>query len=171
MGIYWNRKPWFSCFSRCAERKGSGRCDISGIHIERDARSRSNEYTSSSSVQTASMHKLEVYSAMIRSKLMYWLEAPIMNKSVLNRVEAFQIKVPRKILKMQHAYYNRAHTDLYVFKYAAALLGSLDDPVTKPLSLYHLKQSVKLRAHQPHQASTQILCGHMITARRGPGRG
>ena len=55
--------------------------------------------------------KLHVYSAVVRSKLMYGLETAMLNKSVLNRLDAFQMKGLRKIMKMQHTYYNRTHTN------------------------------------------------------------
>ena len=90
--------------------------------------------------------KLQVYSAVIRSKLMYGLETAMMNKSVLSRLDAFQMKGLRKIMKMQHTYYNRAHTNQYVLDCAAAELGSLDDPLIQPLSQYHRQQRLKLLA-------------------------
>ena len=56
------------------------------------------------------MHTIE-YDAVIRSKLMYGLEATAMNMSVHNRIDAFQMKMPSQVLGKQTTYYHRAHSN------------------------------------------------------------
>ena len=47
---------------------------------------------------TSIRERLHIYEAVIRSKLMYGLESTAMNTSVLNRLDAFQMKVLRQVL-------------------------------------------------------------------------
>ena len=67
-------------------------------------------YTSDNSIA----RKIQIYNATIRSKLMYGLETVVMNTVVLNRLDTFQFKGLRKILKPQTTYVNRTYSNDYV---------------------------------------------------------
>ena len=56
--------------------------------------------------------------AVLRAKLLYGLESAQLNPAVVRRLETFQLKVLRKILKMDTTYIDRANTNETVFKNA-----------------------------------------------------
>ena len=59
----------------------------------------------------------EVYTAdaVLRSKLLYGLESAQLIPSVLKKLETFQLKVLRKILKIDTTYINRVNSNASVF--------------------------------------------------------
>ena len=59
--------------------------------------------------------KLYTADAVPRSKLLYGLESAQLIPSVLKRLEVFQLKVLRKILKIETTYINRANTNQNIF--------------------------------------------------------
>jgi len=59
--------------------------------------------------------KIHTAEAVLRAKLLYGLESAQLIPSVLKRVETFQLKVLRKILKMDTTYINRANTNNKVY--------------------------------------------------------
>jgi len=91
-------------------------------------------------------HKLQVYNAVIRSKLMYGLESIMLNQTVLKELDAFQLKGLRKILKITTTFVNRMHTNEYVFSRARQELDNPDDPAIQPLSKFHKDRRVVLMA-------------------------
>eukprot|EP00959_Pyramimonas_sp_CCMP1952_P362387 7589644-Pyramimonas_sp.AAC.1 len=62
--------------------------------------------------------KLGVYDAVVRSKLIYGLESVQVNVALKKKIDAFQLKGLRQILKLQTTYVNRANTNEFVFRRA-----------------------------------------------------
>ena len=60
--------------------------------------------------------KILVQDAVIRSKLLYGLESAELTSSDLKRLDVFQLKGLRKIMKMETTYINRANTNQRVFE-------------------------------------------------------
>ena len=60
---------------------------------------------------------IKVYTAdaVLRSKLLYGLESAQLIPSVLKKIETFQLKVLRKILKINTTYINRVNTNASVY--------------------------------------------------------
>ena len=60
-------------------------------------------------------HKLNVYDAIIRSKLLYGLESAAMNTTVKHSLDIFQLKGLRKIPKVKTTFIDRAqdHRTIY----------------------------------------------------------
>ena len=67
--------------------------------------------------------KLEVYDAIIRSKLMYGLESVVLNDTQARRLDTFQLKGLRKILKIDTTYVDRAFSNAYVYDKASQALS------------------------------------------------
>ena len=59
-----------------------------------------------------------MFDAVIRSKLFYALETAELPKSLINRLDAFQIRGLRGILKMKHPYHDRTSTNAKVLENA-----------------------------------------------------
>ena len=72
--------------------------------------------------------KLNVYDAIIRSKLVYGLETIQLPQSVLSKLDAFQLKGIRKILNMKTTFITRANTNERVFERANVIAN----PKSKP---------------------------------------
>jgi hypothetical protein len=87
--------------------------------------------------------KLQAYDAIIRSKLMYGLESVVFNESHLRKLDTFQFKGLRKILKLPTTFINREATNAFVYteanKHTARLRGK---PIEK-MSDFH-KQRRKI---------------------------
>ena len=62
--------------------------------------------------------KLVVYDAVVRSKLIYGLESVQVNDSLKSKIDAFQLKGLRQILKIQTTFMNRENTNDEVFRRA-----------------------------------------------------
>jgi hypothetical protein len=62
--------------------------------------------------------KLGVLDAVIRSKLLYGLESAQLNQPELNRLNTFQLKGLRKIMRMQTTFVNRENTNALVLEKA-----------------------------------------------------
>ncbi len=62
--------------------------------------------------------KIIALDAIIRAKLLYGLESAQLIPSVLKRLETFQLKVLRKILRLQTTYMDRANTNKKVYRLA-----------------------------------------------------
>ena len=62
--------------------------------------------------------KIHTADAILRSKLLYGTESAQLLPSVLKRIETFQLKVLRKILRMDTTYINRENTNSKVFEEA-----------------------------------------------------
>ena len=99
--------------------------------------------------------KLQVFNAVIRSKLMYGLESAIMNQSVLNKLDAFQLKGLRKILKLKTTFYDRDNTNRRVLELATRGMGNKDEQI-QLLSEFHMSRRkwmlaklITLKHHDP----------------------
>ena len=62
--------------------------------------------------------KINVLDAVIRAKLLYGMESAQLTPSHQRRIEVFQLKGLRKILKMQTTYVDRSNTNAEVFRRA-----------------------------------------------------
>ena len=62
--------------------------------------------------------KITVFDAVIRNKLLYALKSAELPKSQINRLDAFQIRGLRGILKMKHPFHDRKSTDEKVLENA-----------------------------------------------------
>jgi len=75
--------------------------------------------------------KIHTADAVLRSKLLYGLESAQLIPSVLKRIETFQLKVLRKILRMDTTYIDRRNTNQTVFDRANQQLKN--EGKTKPV--------------------------------------
>ena len=85
--------------------------------------------------------KLNIYDAVVRAKLIYGLETVQVNDSLKQKIDAFQLKGLRQILKMQTTFVNRGNTNELVFRRANALAGTThkkQDIV--PMSVFYERQ-------------------------------
>ena len=62
--------------------------------------------------------KLNVFDAVIRSKLVYGLEAVQLTPSLMKKLDAIQFKGLRKILNIKHSFLNRANTNVSILQRA-----------------------------------------------------
>ena len=62
--------------------------------------------------------KIHTADAVLRTKLLYGLESSQLLPSALKRLESFQLKVLRKILKIYTTFINRGNTNAKVFRLA-----------------------------------------------------
>ena len=70
--------------------------------------------------------KLTAMDAVLKSKLLYGLETAQLNPSDIQKLDTFQLKGLRKILKITTTYVNRANTNEYVFEKANQELRNED---------------------------------------------
>ena len=77
--------------------------------------------------------KLTVYDAVIKSKLLYGLETAQLNGAATSKLDAFQLKGLRKMLKLNTTYVDRTSTNETVFRLANEALdgGSTGKQITK----------------------------------------
>lgn len=93
--------------------------------------------------------RLQVFDAVIRSKLVYGLESVMLTKSLLNKLDVLQLKGLRKILGIKTTFVDRANTNQSVYNTA----NTFKNPNHKPdkdirkFSTYVLTQQRKLLAH------------------------
>ena len=90
-----------------------------------------------------------VYDAVIRSKLLYGLETVQLTDAMYKKINAFQIRGLRKILKMGTTFINRANSNKAVYDKATrvAYPREGDQRVVLPFSEYHKKKKAKLLGH------------------------
>ena len=62
--------------------------------------------------------KLDVFDAVIRSKLVYSLEAVRLTPALLTKLKSVQMRGLRKILNLDHTFVNRRNTNAYVLQKA-----------------------------------------------------
>lgn len=74
--------------------------------------------------ECATGNKLQVWDAVIKSKLFYGLEAANY-QAIIELMETFPLKGLRQILKITTTYVDRAHTDADVYAKAAEALAAL----------------------------------------------
>ena len=76
--------------------------------------------------------KLQVFNAILRSKLMYGLESAQLTESSRQRLDTFQLKGLRQILKITTTYVDRQHSNAYVYARANEQLR-LRNTTTNPV--------------------------------------
>ena len=93
--------------------------------------------------------KLQVFDAVIRSKLVYSLESLELSSGTLGNLNAFQLKGLRRILKIKTTYVERANTNKKVFEQANAIVNpnNTTGKHIKPFSEYIQTQQHKFLAH------------------------
>ena len=90
--------------------------------------------------------KLQIWDAVIRSKLMYGIESAALNTSVLKKIDAFQMKTLRTILGKQTTYYNRVYSNEYLIREANLQLSETHEKEVQRLSVYHKERRMVLLA-------------------------
>ena len=89
--------------------------------------------------------KLNVYDAVIRTKLIYGLESVQLNDSLKSQINAFQLKELRQILKLHTTFIDRANSNAEVFRRANAHVWSASGQRTIiPISEFYENQRRKL---------------------------
>ena len=93
--------------------------------------------------------KLDVFDAVIRSKLVYGLDVVQLPQSLLNKLDAFQLKGLRKILKLNTTFINRGNTNKHVFELANNAKNPKEIPGKhiKPFSEYISNKQENLLKH------------------------
>jgi len=74
--------------------------------------------------------KLQVYDAVVRTKLMYGLETLQLNESIKKKLDAFQLRGLRQILKLPTTYMDRQYTNEFV--YEEANIAACSQPIREP---------------------------------------
>ena len=93
--------------------------------------------------------KLTVFDAVIRSKLVYGLDVVHLPKAVCNKLDSFQLKGLRKILRLDTTFINRANTNKRVFE----LANSIKNPegrLNKDIRSFSSYVQSKQQAHVKH---------------------
>ena len=83
--------------------------------------------------------KLNIYNAVIRSKLIYGLDSIQINESQRRELVAFQLKGLRHICKMATTYIDRANTNQEVFRVASERAGKQIIPIDENLKTRAMK--------------------------------
>ena len=84
---------------------------------------------------TPDYKKIQVYDAIIKSKLLYGLDSVSINDTLRRQLDVFQMKGYRRILKLQTTFINKANTNIYVLKKANDCM-LLHNPKAMPLHRY-----------------------------------
>ena len=125
------------------------------LHIKADAKREINKRVKDCMVTLQKMHiffynsdntiarKLQMFNAILRAKIMYGLETAVLTAAELNKLDVFQLRCLRKILKLPTTYINRTYTNDYI---RTQLNKHLHDnarsictsyKAVEPLSVYH----------------------------------
>ena len=93
--------------------------------------------------------KLQVFDAVIRSKLVYGLDTVQIPPPLMSRLNTFQLKGLRKILQMKTTFITRANTNQKVFDKANAIFNpkQLPNKNIKPFSSYVFSKQESLLKH------------------------
>lgn len=95
-------------------------------------------------------NRLQVFDAVIRSKLVYGLESVMLTKSLLNKLDVLELKGLRKILGFKTTFVERANTNQIVYDSANSFKNPGHKPDKKDIkkfSTYVKTQQHKLLAH------------------------
>ena len=90
-------------------------------------------YTSNNSIT----RKIQIYNAIIRSSFMHGLETVVVNTAVFNRLDTFQLKGLRALLKQQTTYINRTYSNDYVGTLINQKLKDARSKELLPLTEWH----------------------------------
>ena len=131
------------------------------LHIKADAKREINKRVKDCMVTLHKMHiffynsdntiarKLQMFNAILRAKIMYGLETAVLTAAELNKLDVFQLRCLRKILKLPTTYINRTYTNDYIrtqlnkYLHDYARSRSTSFKAVEPLSVYH-KRAHKL---------------------------
>ena len=92
--------------------------------------------------------KLNVFDAVIRSKLVYSLEAVQLNPNMLQKMNAVQFRGLRRILGLEHTYVNRSNSNIKLLQEANKIKNPKPKPNKhiRPFSEYvHVRQESLLK--------------------------
>jgi hypothetical protein len=87
------------------------------------------------------------YDAIIRSKLLYGLETVQLTEAQQKKIDAFQMRGLRQLMKKKHTYYDRTHTNDHVLKEASKTAYPKGDKQIRRFSEFHEKRKIKLLGH------------------------
>ena len=96
--------------------------------------------------------KLQVYNAIVVSKLTYGLETLQLTEALYKRLDAFQMRCLRKLMNIPSTYIDRSNTNEHVWKLAGEKLNTGRSNSHKPIK----HRSEVIRSRQ------QALLGHVI---------
>jgi hypothetical protein len=100
--------------------------------------------------------KLLVYDALIRSKLVYGFETATMNDNAKKRIDAFQLKGLRQILKLKTTFIDRTNTNVRVFELANKAINE---------GTKHNNKKRKIKSFSAYlEEETTGLFGHVLRA-------
>ena len=77
--------------------------------------------------------KVQVFNAVVKSKLLYGLESMQLTQSSLRKLDVFQLKGLRKILKLETTFVNRENSNEVVFEKANAIIRTDSGLVARPI--------------------------------------
>ena len=92
--------------------------------------------------------KLQMFNAILRAKIMYGLETAVLTTAELNKLDVFQLRCLRKILKLPTTYINRTYTNDYIrtqlnkYFHDYARSRSTSFKAVEPLSVYHKRARI-----------------------------
>ena len=97
-------------------------------------------------------HKIRLWNAVIRAKVLYGLESLHMTPAVLRRLDTFHLRGLRQILRITTTFIDRSHTNEYVYARAAEAVAASStapsgDNAVRPLSELHSRARVALLGH------------------------
>ena len=93
--------------------------------------------------------QLLIYDAIIRSKLLYGLETVQLTEATAKKLDVFQLKGLRQILRLQTTFVNRANSNKFVFEMASktAYPDPQDKKVIPRFSEFHRERKASLLGH------------------------
>ena len=97
--------------------------------------------------------QLIIFDAVIRSKLLYGLETVHLTNALLKKVDAFQLRCLRRILKLAPTFVDRSNTNMAVIQKASSIAYPDD----------HDSRSIKLFSFHYNEKRGKLL-GHIIRA-------
>ena len=86
--------------------------------------------------------KLQMFNAILRSKVMYGLETLAMNQSIKEKLDTFQLKCLRKILRIPTTYVNREFSNAHVRSQVNQKLKEAKKKSMITLSEYHKRTRI-----------------------------
>ena len=90
-----------------------------------------------------------IYDAITRSKLLYGLETVQLTEATAKKLDVFQLKGLRQILRLQTTFVNRANSNKFVFEMASktAYPDPQDKRVIPRFSEFHRERNATLLGH------------------------
>ena len=89
--------------------------------------------------------RIQVYNAIVRSKLLYGLETVEVNSSIRNKIDIFHRRGSRQIFQIPTTHIDRTKTNRFVMDFANAQLRA-ENPTSKPIvPLTQIHDDMKIR--------------------------